>query len=96
MSDDIDTSEIEGEPVEEGSSTSTFDEEQLMTDLNEGLILVRRAKTLLDYIANPKLCPTIEIKERKTMIELSSNIEEFIDVVDATYGTVGMDYDLSV
>lgn len=86
--------EKEGE-VEEGFE---IDEEQLMTDLDEGVTLIRRAKTLIDYLADPELCKTVSKKERATMLKLSEKIGEYVGGIEANYGEVGSlaTHDLSV
>lgn len=85
----------EGELVEDGFE---IDEEQLMTDLDEGVTLIRRAKTLIDFLADPELCKVVSKKERTTMIKLSQKIGAYISTIEENYNEVGSvaTHDLSI
>jgi hypothetical protein len=87
----IDTSELEegvkeAEVVDEGFEG--FDEERVLEDLNEGLSLVKRCKTLLDYIGDPELCKTISKRERTSMAKLATKLGAYVSSIDNAYGEV--------
>lgn len=63
-----------------------YDEEELMTHLDTGIVLIRRAKTLIDYLADPNLCKVVSKKERSTMVKLSDRMKEYVSSVEATFG----------
>ena len=61
-------------------------EEVLMeNDLHESFSLLRKVKTLLDYVGNVELCKTLSKKERVTMIKVSSQISSFLDETAVHY-----------
>ncbi len=89
--------------LEEGRKSEVVDddefdgpeEEQMMTDINEAIILIKRTKTLIDYVSTPELCKAISKRERATMVKLSNKLNEFIGSVENSYGdTVGHDLSL--
>lgn len=90
---DIDTSvleeglrEREQEPMYVDEEVPEYDEEELMTHLDTGIVLIRRAKTLIDYLADPNLCKVVSKKERSTMVKLSDRMKEYVSSVEATFG----------
>ena len=54
-------------------------------DLHESFSLLRKVKTLLDYVGNVELCKTLSKKERVTMIKVSSQISSFLDETAVHY-----------
>lgn len=82
----LEESVAEGELVEE---SGMIDEEQLMTDLNDAMVYLRRSKALLDYVKDQALYKVVEDKERMVMDNLSDGIGEFIDAIESGYGDIG-------
>jgi len=60
-------------------------EEQVQIDLNDGLILIKRAKTLIDYISDPLLCKSISKREREVMFKLSMQLGDFLSSTVPSY-----------
>lgn len=88
----LEESAKDGELIQDNEA---FDEEQLVADLSEAIILLKRSKTLIDYLSDPELCKAVSKRERGSMTKLSGKLGEYIDSVESSYGEVG-DNDLFV
>ena len=77
---------------EHAGTPEEFDqgEDVLMeNDLHESFILLRKVKTLLDYIGNAELCKTLSKKERMTMLKVSGQIASYLDETAVNYEDEG-------
>jgi len=95
LEEGLKTKTVDGEVEDEDDSPFEADEEQLMTDINEALILIKRSKTLIDYISDPELCKTMSKRERLSMLKLSGKLAEYVSSIEGTYGE-GASYDVSL
>lgn len=61
-------------------------EELLMRqDILDGISLLGKVKTLLDYTGNVDLCKALTKRERDTMAKVSVQITDYLDSVAANY-----------
>lgn len=61
-------------------------EELLMQqDIIDGIALLTKVKTLLDYVSNVELCKTVTKREREVMAKVSAEVEEYLDSVSDNY-----------
>jgi hypothetical protein len=85
---------LDGEIVDDELGEGAEDE-QMLCDLQEAIILIKRAKTLIDYVGEPELCKTISKRERLSMVKLSGKLEAYVNSIESSYGEM-MSHDLSV
>jgi hypothetical protein len=79
---------LEGEVMDVEVGSDGPDEETMMQDLYDVVVLVKRSKTLFDYLADPELCKAISKKERTSMMKLSAKLGEYLSGIDSTYGEI--------
>ncbi len=75
------------EKVREDEETS-FDPDQMLDDLLEGVRLIEQARTLFQFISDPILCPALSKREKLSMERLSEKMKEHLCQVEATYDEV--------
>ena len=67
--------------------TDTEGQEELLMrqDILDGISLLGKVKTLLDYVGNAELCKTLTKRERVTMAKVSSDVGDYLDSVTSNY-----------
>lgn len=64
---------------------SGSDEDVIQQDLLDGVSLLSRAKTLLDFMSDPVMLKRFSNKERGAMSRLSVEIKTYLDAVEGVY-----------
>lgn len=86
----IDTSVLEEEAIIRDAETLDDDEDienpDLLESLSEGMDLLVKSRTMMEYIADPELCKTITARERKTLMALTAKISQYLIDMDDEYG----------
>lgn len=60
------------------------DRQEVLDSLHEGMELLVRSRTMLEYLADPQLCKMLSEKERKTLAKLALSISQYLTDVEAT------------
>lgn len=72
---------------EEFPADDTEGQEELLLrqDILDGISLLGKVKTLLDYVGNVELCKTLTKRERETMAKVNVQVGDYLDSVTSNY-----------
>ena len=72
---------------EEFPDDDTAGQEELLMrqDILDGVSLLTRIRTLLDYVGDIELCKTLTKRERETMSRVSGDVTDYLDDMVSKY-----------
>lgn len=73
------------EPPADVDESDGGEELLMLQDLHDGVSLLSKVKTLLDYTGNIELCKSLTKRERETMAKISGEVGDYLDSVSGHY-----------
>lgn len=68
-----------------GEVAGLDDDEVVLSDIFEAIGLLKEAMTLLDYLADEKLCPQFTIHDRKACTRQADKMGGFLNAIEGEY-----------